>query len=187
MENINIEQIMEEIRAEIRNRNLSDNALDFEVIKDLPIKEEYDAGKLILAIKRANETAHINPNEIFYGNKIKVFLKRAIRKCTRFYVQPLTDKQNDFNSYVAQSLNELMRYVEKEQILIDKIYDLEEKNGLQQAEDKKKRDLEKADLIKKIEIIEKRNEELIEKVKKMEQEIIDLEKKCVKKMRIEEN
>ena len=46
--------------------------------------------------------------------RIKVFIKRVIRKLTKFYVEPIAFQQTDFNVEVVKSIEKLKKQIDNE-------------------------------------------------------------------------
>lgn len=114
MNEINVEKIMEEIRADIKKRNLSEEDLNFlDVKKESVLEGVFNHGHMQDELKIANQFADVNPHQSIGGSGIKRFIKRVIRKCIAFYVQPLFIKQNEFNAHSVRALNEMNLYIER--------------------------------------------------------------------------
>ncbi len=110
--NINIEEIMSEIRQKIKDQNLTADMLSFE---DVPYKKasqtannpDVTLGEADAALAYVNAHTYIQPYKELQGNPIAVFIKKIIRKLTKFYVEPVVFEQNDFNANAAAVLNAL--------------------------------------------------------------------------------
>lgn len=107
-----IETIMQEIRREIREKNLSSDMLSFD---DVPYKKADEVNSTnsdaenntALSLSYINSHCNIQPYKELEGNAVKVFFKKVIRKLTKFYVEPIVFEQNGFNSHTVRILNEL--------------------------------------------------------------------------------
>lgn len=112
MENrtINIEKIMQDIRQEIKDKGLTSDMLSFE---DVPYQKPGDAvsgctmdsEEIRNAMVYLNGHYNIQPYKPLGGNALFVFVKKVIRKLTKFYVEPIVFDQNDFNANVVRVLN----------------------------------------------------------------------------------
>lgn len=134
MEKINVEQIMQEIRQEIKKRGLDKEVLSFEDIPFTPQREALDiAGDpfsledFIFNVDLMNENYAINPYRGVGGNPIVRLLKRIIRKFTTILVGPTATAQTNFNSFSVRSLNALRNYVIEEQKQTIRMVELEKR------------------------------------------------------------
>lgn len=126
---IDIEKIMNEIREEIKTRGLSDDALEFSSGESPTyLSNNFNLNNLENQLHFANLNADIFQFHKIEGNLLVRIVKRIIRKCTRFYVQPFIDAQNAYNANSVRALNELLLFVKMQQqkeqeqnILIEKL------------------------------------------------------------------
>ena len=105
-EKINIEEIMAEIKQSIKEQGLTADMLSFE---DVPYKKNAQRGSASEALDYVSTHYYIQPYKELQGNPVKVFIKKVIRKLTKFYVEPVVFEQNDFNANavtVMKSLSE---------------------------------------------------------------------------------
>ena len=105
-EKINIEEIMAEIKQSIKEQELTADMLSFE---DVPYKKKAQSGSASEALDYVSTHYYIQPYKELQGNPVKVFIKKVIRKLTKFYVEPVVFEQNDFNANavtVMKSLSE---------------------------------------------------------------------------------
>lgn len=124
---IDIEKIMEEIRENIKKRNYDEDILNFEDIPGGYYTEykDFNLDRLQLNISNVNDSwqvpiyRHLHSDRGFIGN-LKTFLKRAIRKVTKFYVIPFVEDQNNFNSNVTNCLNTINAYILKNEVSFSK-------------------------------------------------------------------
>ncbi len=108
--NINIEEIMAQIKQEIRDKNLTPDMLSFEDVpykKSVQVSGGASVGAADEALKYLNTHYYIQPYKELKGNPIKVFFKRVIRKLVKFYVEPVVFEQDDFNANTVTVLNTL--------------------------------------------------------------------------------
>ncbi len=109
---INIEEIMDEIRREIKEKGLSADMLSFE---DVPCPKPEDAIKgnaldseeIRNALIYMNGHYNVQPYKPLGGNALVVFIKKVIRKLTKFYVEPVVFEQNTYNANTIRVLNAL--------------------------------------------------------------------------------
>ncbi len=116
MEQINIEDIMKEIRADIAAKGYADNEIPFGDIAclaggtELPFDmkdymdelKEMDESRTILAYRDIRSTRK------GLGGLI-TFCKKVIRKIVSFYVEPLVDDQNRFNELTTITMAQTVR------------------------------------------------------------------------------
>lgn len=129
--NINVEEIMEKIRAEIKEKGYKESDLSF---SDVPIpvftemaKEEFDLVALQRKLQGVNETYGVDYYKVIEDGGIKGFLKRAIRKTLKFLLYPLCQNQERFNSFSAQTMNQLFLYIQLQEKRINELENLQRK------------------------------------------------------------
>ncbi|EWM52863.1 hypothetical protein [Ruminococcus flavefaciens] len=103
-ENINIEDIMTEIRQSIKDQGLTADMLSFE---DVPFRKTAQGGSLSEALDYITSHYYIQPYKELRGNPLKVFFKKVIRKMVKFYVEPVVMEQNDFNANAVTVMKSL--------------------------------------------------------------------------------
>lgn len=108
MEQINVQILIEEIRAEIAHKHLVPNDLNFDDVQCVGgAVQGYRPKALQGALQSVGEGAAVNCRETITGNAVAVFIKKALRKLMLFFVEPIVAQQNAFNSAVAQALNQM--------------------------------------------------------------------------------
>lgn len=164
--NINIEEIMAEIRQKIKEQKLTADMLSFE---DVPYKKAAQSGndpnvtlgEADTALAYLNAHSYIQPYKELQGNPLFVFIKKVIRKLTKFYVEPVVFEQNDFNANTVQVLNALKNAAgsrtDKEEVSLEDVLGKIELLELNQK-----------NLSAQIEALEKENRALREKLGKQE-------------------
>lgn len=118
-EEINIDEIMTKIKENIKKRGYSDDLLDFNdititegnAIDDVELNSKYKQ-KLLeqyidYSIIYCRETPVAPSN-----NKIKYFIKKVFRKIKK--IIRFRNRQEDFDLYVAKSLNQLKGFVRQQ-------------------------------------------------------------------------
>lgn len=113
---INVEQIMAEIRNNIKERGYEQLPIEFEEITiDKPAMQPgtaFDAEEFMQEVEYLN----YNWNNSFQvpisgGSKIAVFVKKMISKCTRFIVFPIVNYQNAYNASNAKCMMQMKEYM----------------------------------------------------------------------------
>lgn len=132
MQNINIEDIMAEIREEIRNKGYKDDEIQFGEILLSSVATPYNmqAYKEELE-KMANDRMVLSYRDISSDRPglgtIVTFFKKIVRRLTAFYIEPVVDDQNKFNeeavNLFAQALNKFAEDDEKISELERQLYD----------------------------------------------------------------
>ena len=115
-EQINIEDIMQEIRAEIREKGYADNEIPFSDIACLVGGTEvpFDMKDYLDDISMMDESrtvlAYRDISSTRKGvGKLITFVKKVIRKMVCFYVEPLVDDQNRFNELTTKVVAQTVR------------------------------------------------------------------------------
>ena len=122
---VNIEKIMDGIRAEIKEKGYTSDMLSF---KDVTRKSTSRGGSidnldLAVTLNTADSLAIVPLERPITGNPIAVFIKKLIRKFIRFYIRPIVEQQNEFNAQIVLATEAAGRNDE----LLKKIGSLEEK------------------------------------------------------------
>lgn len=147
--NINIEEIMADIKREIKEKGLTGDMLSFE---DVPYKKTPQAGGSVSeALDFLNSNYNVQPYKELKGNPLKVVFKKIIRKLMKFYIEPTVNDQNNVNSSIVTVLNGLA--------------DNSPEKALNKAETL---ELAQKELLMRIEKLEKENEELRKALGKQE-------------------
>jgi len=119
---INIEEIMEEIRREIKEKGYSNDMLSFNDISIeapspslLSSPPSFDREALANYLNQLRQNIVIETYRpiVSYtkiARRFVVFFKKAIRKCIRFYIDPLIAEQNQKNLLTLQCLEILFNY-----------------------------------------------------------------------------
>lgn len=119
MENINIEKIMEEIRQDITEKGYTNDMLSFNDVvldtSDLCV-QKFDKVKFNEELYALNHNWEVKAYRAIPGNgsfksKISGFIKKVIRKCVKFYVEPINTDQNTFNAITVKMFNLVECYI----------------------------------------------------------------------------
>ena len=116
---LNIEDIMSEIRADIREKGLTGDMLSF---ADIPCDanprnraEQFDPDQLQQNVSYVSDHFKLTPDKPLSGNGIARFFKKAVRKMIRFYAEPIADDQSALNANTAQAIQQLELYIQDAQ------------------------------------------------------------------------
>lgn len=111
--NINVEEIIREIRDEIKKRGYTDEMLGF---SEITYSSEAETVYNISTCKEIVCNLNCNWNVEWYreipGNNFIRFLKKVIRKSCAFLIRPMSEQQVFFNANVTNGFNQLMAYIE---------------------------------------------------------------------------
>lgn len=159
----NIEEVMDDIRKEIKEKGLTSDMLSFSDVASVSVADESSFSKAGLdnCLANLSDSYVITESRHISGNPIVVFIKKVIRKLTRFYIKPIVEAQTEFNAYTVQTANMLSRYV----------YDNLEKPSEKQLEEK----IELLEL--KLQTAAKENNMLQSRIEALEARLNGLERK----------
>lgn len=110
MTKIDIEAIMADIRKNIEERGYEETDLKFAEVEvrgkegTQLLGEAFQIDELSQWIVRMDETKNVACWRPLGGNPIKTFIKKVIRKCIKFYVEPIVEDQNRYNHYTVCAL-----------------------------------------------------------------------------------
>ena len=109
---VNVEKIMEDIRAEIKEKGYTADMLSFKEVtgKSTFKSDGLDDCDLIDNLDTANSLCMVPFDPPMRGNPIVVFFKKVIRKLIRFYIRPTVEQQNEFNAQIVRAVNTVGKY-----------------------------------------------------------------------------
>lgn len=124
IENINIEDIMKQIRKKIKDSGVTDEEIDFN-------KNSSEEDMLQDYLTMTNNTCSVISDRNITSHrkgigKVIVLLKRMIRKSIHWYTQPIVEQQNEFNAYATRTLNSMAAKLKEIDEMNNKINILEE-------------------------------------------------------------
>ena len=120
MEEINVQRMIDEIQIEISEKCWEEEPLLFD---EIPVMESgapgmdglFDRNYLRGTVDEMNRRWEIRAYRPLLGDRIKLFIKRVIRKLTKFYVEPITTDITEYNSYTVRSINAICAYIDEQQ------------------------------------------------------------------------
>ncbi len=156
MENVNIQGVMEQIRAEAAEKALKDNEIEVENIlqtvradisarglkdeeilfESIVVMDGGDTGfyseegycEILDAVNQFSEVQSYRP---LLGNPIERFIKKVIRRMVAFYIESIVDDQNRYNKNVygamVMNLNKFRDDQAKIKFLEKKLYECEKR------------------------------------------------------------
>ncbi len=146
MQNINTEEIMKQIRAEIKEKGLDSSMLSFEEIPFAQEVSHADGSFQLSSLKQSAEYLsirnQIEPYKPIEGNFLVVFIKKVIRKLVKFYIMPIMTEQNALNLHTANAVQQVSHYIQDRQAsdnidiaaLVSRIDELEAKQAANKQE-----------------------------------------------------
>lgn len=119
MQTINTEEIMKQIRAEIKEKGLDSSMLSFE---EIPFAQEishadknFQPASLQQSAEYLSIRNQIEPYKPIEGNFLVVFIKKVIRKLVKFYILPIMTEQNALNLHTANAVQQMNNYIQDRQ------------------------------------------------------------------------
>ncbi|MDE5753060.1 MAG: hypothetical protein K2H89_00720 [Oscillospiraceae bacterium] len=113
--NIDIDQIMQEIRQEIKEKNLDHTILDFEEIPFTPeisqAENQFQCSSLQQSTEYLNIRNQIDPYKPIEGNFLIRLIKKVLRKLMIFYIMPIMTEQNALNLHTANAIHQTNQYI----------------------------------------------------------------------------
>ena len=124
IDNINVEEIMAKIRQNIKDKGYveEEKINNFDFTPQISEEDNFRYDLLIFQTRFniLNRVWNINlEREILSRNKLFAFVKKVIRKLTRWYVVPMMQDQITFNSYAVRTINNLNKQNEKMRQILD--------------------------------------------------------------------
>lgn len=120
MKNINVEDIMAEIRAEIKENRYNDSLSFQDCITDVTNDSHFDTAfdkiKFNEELYSLNHYWNVQGYRPLHGNIITIFVKRLIRKLIKFYIEPVINDQNNYNAITTRIFNLVNVYIEQQRI-----------------------------------------------------------------------
>ena len=124
---IDVEEIMQSIRKEIKEKGYKTSDLKFADVKVVCI-DSIEGAETCFDINRMRfeleQVASLQSLQIVYpitGNKIKVFAKKLIRKMIAFHVNKIANEQNAYNYHNSVCIAQMYKYAEETQKRMDEL------------------------------------------------------------------
>ena len=122
--NINVEEIMKQIKADINAKGYTNDLLSFDdVVVDVSSMNVVKFDKLQFKedLYVANHEWNVNPYRPLQGGKIRVFIRKVIRKLVYFFVEPIVMAQDGFNASVVRMMNQMNCYIDQQEKEIEEL------------------------------------------------------------------
>lgn len=116
MQTVNTEEIMKQIRTEIKEKGLDSSVLSFEEIPFTPEISRADSNFQPASLQQSAEYLNIRNQIEAYkpleGNFLIVFIKKILRKLIKFYIMPIMTEQNALNLHTANAVQQVNNYIQ---------------------------------------------------------------------------
>lgn len=133
MEKIDVEEIMEKIREDIKEKGYKDSDLSFsDVPLSIPLNNDieiFNLDVLLEKLKEANESVGVHYYNVIESRGIKGIIKKAIRKTLKFLLYPLCQGQERNNAFSIQAMNQMLLYIQELEKRIDNLEKVMNKKG----------------------------------------------------------
>lgn len=121
---INIEEMMNDIRTEIKEKGYSADMLSFDdVVASINrnadtvyvnnCDSKFSVNDYNSVVSYLNAAQAVPVSMPLPGNPIIVFIKKIIRRLTRVTIRPITEHQTEYNAYTARAFEMIGTYVEE--------------------------------------------------------------------------
>lgn len=120
---IDIEEIMQEIRKDIQDREIPKTDVCFEEINiDLISSKGYSSGNHIYKVKQLRDLWDLNAvNTMSEGNGIGVRLRNAVKRQLVKAMRPYFNRQSEINAVNSDLHQELMEYIRQQDETIKRL------------------------------------------------------------------
>lgn len=131
MKSINVDGILNDVRKDIKERQLEDTEIQFSdiILVNSAVASTYSKQEFIGSLERASDNVTVASYRPLHGNFISKFIKKINRRLIAFYIESIVDDQNEFNKYTFQAMSMLPEKIEATDDIIkaleDKVYENE--------------------------------------------------------------
>jgi len=116
MQTVNTEEIMKQIRTEIKEKGLDSSLLSFEEIPFAQEVSHADSNFQPASLQQSAEYLNIRNQIEAYkpveGNFLVVLIKKIIRKLVKFFIMPIMTEQNALNLHTANAVQQVHNYIQ---------------------------------------------------------------------------
>ena len=131
---INIESIMQEIKADIKEKGYTNDILSFnDIVIDTSTMNVLKFDKIAFneEIYTVNHTWNVQAYRVLTGSRVALFYKKVMRKLVYFFVEPIVLEQDGFNASIVRLMNQMNCYVDEtkrqNEVLMKQVEELTEK------------------------------------------------------------
>ena len=127
VQSIDVEKIMIELRESIEKRGYEKKELVFADIDADNLYEiegleaEFNLERTRFELNEMNRMQQIQCWKPLYGNPLKVFFKKIMRKLMKFYIEPVVSEQDQFNHHAVIAVAQLSKKCEEDQQTINEL------------------------------------------------------------------
>lgn len=125
---INIEQVVEEIHQQICEKGIFLDIPEFSGASEKPVVEiaPFDMDEFMQNVAAMERRYQIECYAPIVGNPVIKLIKRVVRKMVNFIISPIVEDQNAFNSAAVKTVFSLQSYINE---LEQRIQELESMRG----------------------------------------------------------
>ena len=125
---INIEQVVEEIHQQICEKGIFLDIPEFSGASEKPVVEiaPFDMDEFMQNVAAMERRYQIECYAPIVGNPVIKLIKRVVRKMVNFIISPIVEDQNAFNSAAVKTVFSLQSYINE---LEQRIQELESMKG----------------------------------------------------------
>lgn len=120
MNSINVDEIMETIRKEIKEKGYNADMISF---KDVSVQKlqnyEFNPDAFYNAVLFLDTNKYIPWKQEKLGKSIKGIFKKIVQKLIGFVIAPISDTQNVYNQQVAAAFLHLLGFIEEQSTLLE--------------------------------------------------------------------
>lgn len=118
---VDVEKIMEDIREEIAGKKLTCDIPAAQEIVTLPALESNERQELQNEVGFLYQKSAVSAWRELHSHRpvlggIILFVKKVIRKLTKFYVEPITQDQSEWNLHCAHALSSACQLLEEKEL-----------------------------------------------------------------------
>ena len=116
---INVENIMEEIRKEIKEKGYSPDMLSFkDVNASYEVERNFNKKEFTNTVGQVEMTKYVPWKHENLGSNAKGTAKKVVQKLVGPIIAPMSDGQNVYNQQVAEAFSQLLGYVSRQEKLL---------------------------------------------------------------------
>lgn len=123
MDQIDVKKIMEELRAEIKEKGYKAEDLSFQDVASSGHTQEceFDINQLSCGISEAISCQRVDLYCPVTGNAVKRLIKKIIRKVIGVVLVPVTLEQERYNTIMAGNMEQIYAYIYEQENTIEEL------------------------------------------------------------------
>ena len=122
MKEINVEEIMAEIRQEIKEKGYTPDILSFrDENASFVTVHEFSSKDFMNTVGHLEMTKYVPWKQDNIGSGAKGMVKKAVRKVIGPIIAPVSDKQNVYNNQVTDAFGQLLGFIEMQSKAIEEL------------------------------------------------------------------